>query len=320
MNVEIVDFDVKRIKEAAKLLQNAQKRQFNEIDVTYAVAQEFCEEQILAELKKEISSSHLLMHDNDLVGYAIATITRDEVWGDCGWVNLAGWCIDPDFIQSFPYLYQKIADRWVTEGIYEHYFLAFDNDKAGLSHFCDMGFGKQQTHAVMGLGQSFNQQEGDSSLVYRKSIEDDQEQMNSFSHLIAKYQGQSPCFAIPPQQYLDALDEGFSDIASDDEIDLFVVEDNNKLTGYQGYYDTEEPGLVIPPKSVELAVSGVKEESRGRKCGLNLTMMGLSAQKERGFEYAVTDWRTTNLLSSVFWKKIGFIPVVHRLYRSIKGN
>ena len=141
--------------------------------------------------------------------------------------------------------------------------------------------------------------------------------MNGFSRLIADYQSGSPCFASAPLEYLESLDEGFSDITSDPEIDLFVVQDGAKLAGYQGYYEADGIDLMIPPKSVELAVSGVKEEYRSRGCGLKMTLTGLSAQKERGFDYAVTDWRCANLLSSTFWKKIGFVPVAHRLIRLI---
>ena len=317
VKVQIVDFDSNYIKETAMLLQNAQRRQFQNIDYSHMVSLEMCEQQIDTELNKEVTSSHLLMFDNQVVGYAIATINRDTIWGDSGWVNLGAWCIKPEFAFSFPYLYQKIANVWIKEKIHQHYFMIFDADKTGLSLFCEMGFAKQQTYAVMSLSKSFDFADTTAPYVYRKSNKNDQQEMNGFSRLIANYQTQSPCFASAPRKYLEALDEGFSDITSDPDIDLFVVQDGSKLVAYQGYYDTEKPSLIIPPQSVELAVSGVKEEYRGKSCGLNMTMMGLAAQKKRGFNYAVTDWRCANLLSSSFWKKIGFLPVAHRLIRRI---
>ncbi len=317
MDVQIVDFDKKYIKEAALLLQNAQRRQFESIDYPYTASLEMCEEQINAELNKEVSTSHIILSDSQVVGYAIAVINRDTIWGDSGWVNLGGWCLTPQAVCLFPYLYQKIADIWINEKIYQHHFLIFDDNSAGMELFNEMGFAKQQTHGVMSLSASLDFIVKDTSYVYRKSNENDQQEMNGFSRLIADYQSQSPCFAAAPREYLDALDKGFSDITSDPDIDLFVVQDKSRLAAYQGYYDTEKPNLIIPPKSVELAVSGVKEEYRGQKCGFNLTQMGLAAQKKSGYDYAVTDWRCANLLSGSFWKKIGFVPVAYRLLRII---
>lgn len=317
MSVIIINFDSKYLKEAAKLLQNAQKKQFQLIGCSYIASLDLCEKQITLELEKEISSSHLMLHEDQLVGFAIATIKRDTIWGDRGWINPGGWCVDPEFITYFPLVYQKIADVWVNEKIYQHFFMIFDYDKNGMDIFTDMGFARQQTHAVLNLSVSNNFTSSNSPYIYRRSNEQDQAEMKGFSRLIAEYQTQSPCFASAPLNYLESLDEGFSSITTDPEIDLFVVQDGSMLAGYQGYYDTEKPGLIIPPKSVELAVSGVKENYRGKGCGLNMTLMGLSEQKKRGFDFAVTDWRCANLLSSAFWRKIGFIPVAHRLIRRI---
>jgi hypothetical protein len=317
MFVKIINFDLKYLKESAKLLQNAQRKQFQHIDNSCFVSVDFCEKLITLELEKEISSSHLLLHRDKVVGFAIATIKRDAIWGNVGWINLGGWSFDPEFIKYFPLVYQKIADIWVKEKIHQHCIMIFDYNKDGMDIFNNMGFARQQTFAVLNLSSSHDFTSSNSPYIYRRSTEHDQDEMNKFSRLIAEYQSKSPCFASAPLKYLESLDEGFSNITTDQEIDLFVVQHGSILAGYQGYYDTEKPDLIIPPKSVELAVSGVTEIYRGKGCGLNMTLMGLSEQKKRGFNFAVTDWRCANLLSSTFWGKIGFIPVAHRLIRWI---
>ena len=212
MSVRIIDFDSNYLKEAARLLQNAQNKQFQLIGCSYMASLDICEQQITFELKKEISSSHLIMHEDQVVGFAIATIKRDAIWGDSGWINLGAWRIDPEFIAYFPLVYQRIADAWIREKIYQHYFMIFDSDKNEMDIFNNMGFAKQQTHAVLNLLVSNDFTYSNGPYVYRRSNEHDQPEMDGFSRLIAEYQTQSPCFASAPLKYLEALDEGFSNI------------------------------------------------------------------------------------------------------------
>jgi ribosomal protein S18 acetylase RimI-like enzyme len=317
MSLRIIDFNTDYLNEAALLLQNAQKKQFNLIDCPYTVSLEFCKQQISHEMAREVSGSYLVLNNNQVLGFAIASIRRDDIWGDSGWINLGAWGFDTDYINNFPFIYQKIAETWVKKNIYKHYIMIFDFEKIKMNIMTDMGFARQQTHAVLNLGLYKDTINSPDVYIYRRSNETDQAEMNGFSRLIAEYQTKSPCFASAPLKYLENLDEGFSSICRDPEIDLFVAQDGSTIAGYQGYYDTENPGFIIPPKSVELAVSCVKEEYRGKGCGLNITKMSLSEQKKRGFDFAVTDWRSANLLSGPFWKKTGFKPVAHRLFRQI---
>lgn len=317
MRAVIRDFDSRYIEDGAKFLQNAQNNQFEKLGFSYRASLEICKQRITDELEKEVSSAHIVMADDRFAGFAIATVKRDSVWGDSGWVNLGAWCIDPDHISGFPYMYQQIARNWVQKKILRHCFMVFASDRNGIDMLNNMGFGKEQTHAVLDLApiSDFHHPEG--AFCYRKADRSDQPGMNGFSRLIAEFQTQSPCFASAPTFYLEDLDKGFSDITADPEIDLYVAADGSVLAGYQGYYEAGGADLITPPKSVELAVSGIKEEYRNRGCGLHLTGLGLSEQKKRGYDFAVTDWRCANLLSGPFWTKTGFAPVAYRMIRRI---
>jgi ribosomal protein S18 acetylase RimI-like enzyme len=48
-----------------------------------------------------------------------------------------------------------------------------------------------------------------------------------------------------------------------------------------------------------------------------LARHGLLHAKEAGYRFCVADWRTTNLLSSRFFPRLGFTPVAFRLTRHI---
>jgi ribosomal protein S18 acetylase RimI-like enzyme len=51
--------------------------------------------------------------------------------------------------------------------------------------------------------------------------------------------------------------------------------------------------------------------------GRALTNHGLTYAFEKGYRNCLTDWRSTNLLSSRFWPSQGFRPVAYRLIRRI---
>ena len=85
----------------------------------------------------------------------------------------------------------------------------------------------------------------------------------------------------------------------------------------QGYYpielSPEKPH--IPGSCVHLCAAGTREEFRGRGIGRALTWHVLQHARSAGYAACETDWRSTNLLSSRFWPRQGFRPVVYRLAR-----
>lgn len=44
---------------------------------------------------------------------------------------------------------------------------------------------------------------------------------------------------------------------------------------------------------------------------------GFKQLKQKGYRYCMTDWYILNLLSSRFWPKRGFRPVMYRMVRTI---
>jgi tRNA(Met) C34 N-acetyltransferase TmcA len=42
--------------------------------------------------------------------------------------------------------------------------------------------------------------------------------------------------------------------------------------------------------------------------------------EDKGVQYIITDWRITNLASSTFWPKCGFVPLYHRMQRTIDSR
>jgi len=319
MTLRYTEFDNTLIQDAVTLLKKEHQKALNQLDFQILLPDDQYHRIIETELKKEISSTHMVFDQDRLVGFAIATITRDSNWGDSGWINMGGWAVEDEYTQILESLYQRVAEMWIKSGIKRHHFLVYAFHKDQLERFFELGFGKEQAYAIYDLKNHSGDTEKDSPHPYtsRHAQTTDQSQLSGFSRLIAEHQTQSPCFASAPETYLKELDKGFSELTADPEADIYVIENEEKIIGYQVFYKSENPHLIIPENSVELAVSGITHEYQGKGAGYCLTDYALIKQKTLGFDYAVTDWRCANLLSGKFWQKTGFKPVVFRLVRRI---
>jgi len=316
MSIEVVDFSTDFSAQAAELVHEAQIKEFKAKAIGHEVSPGFCREKIEAELAGEGARAYMLLERGLFLGFAIGVIDRDPLWGDSGWVHLGGWGIAESRKDLLNLLYQRVGDDFVKLGISQHYFQVWDNDIEVLEIMNNLGFAKEQTYACLELGQRADNRPETSSFTARRGRASDKNQLSNFSRLIAEHQMKSPCFASAPAAYLEALDEGFDELLDDAEADVFVVEQDESLAGYQVYYEAGQ-SLIIPAKSAELAVSGVSEEYRGKGAGYVLTQFGLDEQLKAGYSHAVTDWRCANMLSGKFWRSVGFIPNSHRLVRRI---
>lgn len=277
-----------------------------------------CCRTIDAELAQEIAGAVAVYADNGLAGYALGVIRRDEMFGDWGWIDPGGLAVDPEYSDQLFALYKDIGAAWAGAGIVRHHIVV-PVDSGCLDPLVNLGFGKQQGHGILPLANLRTGFSGgpDQEFTPRPATSADQAAMSGFSRIIAEFQMKSPCFTSVPESYLKALDEGFASLTEDEDLDLYVIEHKGSIVGYQAFEKIKAEGPLAPPKSVELVVSGIREDFRGTGAGRVLTSYALEKQKQKGYEYAVTDWRCANPLSSKFWQRAGFLPFAERMYRNI---
>jgi len=317
--LKVTDFDKKYLQEAGKLLQQSQKGALNSFGEKIILSHDQCCDIITNELEQNVSSSIMLFDSGVLIGFAIAVVKEDSTWGKSGWVNMGGWALNPDYNSEIFTIYKLIAWQWIKLKIYHHYFLVFASFNKQLEMFYELGFGKEQAHGIFDFS-SVNVPENtneNSAFVIRKAVKEDQPQISRLSRVIADFQTKSPCFASAPDSYLQALDEGFSELTDDEEAEIYVIEKERNILGLEVFYKEEHSHLLIPPNSVELGVSAIENENRGLGAGFQLTVHAMNQQKKQGLEFSVTDWRCANPLSSRFWQQIGFAPVAYRLVRRV---
>jgi GNAT superfamily N-acetyltransferase len=92
-----------------------------------------------------------------------------------------------------------------------------------------------------------------------------------------------------------------------------------RVAAMQGYWPAEEAeeDLLVAAGCCELEVAGTCAWARGRGIGQALTRHGLAQARLHGYRTCMTDWRSTNLLSSRFWPRQGFRPAAYRLVRRV---
>ncbi len=314
MNQRISGFEQKHLHDAARLLAYMQEPLPGGAALTY----EQGEQGIRESLKQEQASGYALIESGELVGFLIAVIEKDEVWGRTGWVRSGSWAVAPGHEGHLSALYAAAASRWVGDGVLSHCIEVTAGNPALLEALYDLGFGREQVYGYLSLEGQLPEWVRDPRYTVRRSVPEDQPQVAGFSRIIAGYQTRSPVFALAPEAYLKALDEGFSLLTVDPDAELFVIEDETgEIPGIIVYDVHPRHGSQTLEGSVELVICAVMEASRGKGIGRQLVTESLQTYQDAGSRMVITDWRSANPLSSRFWKSMGFIPYRYRMLRRI---
>mgnify|MGYP001293452895 CR=1 FL=1 len=264
-----------------------------------------------------------------LVGYLIGAPRINTVIGHITWIPLAGHALasdadaDPDLTRD---LYAALSPQWVAQGIFAHYALVPIHDRAALDAWYALSFGQEQCHALLALppvadvpAEKAITQAPD--ITIRRAMPDDLDALVAVADTIPRHQTRSPVYApYPPETAPTHAD--YDELLADPQMVLWLALRDDHIVGYQLYqpFTAQENPLLaplIPDRCVELAIGATVEHARGHGVGRLLTRHGLAWATTAGYEVCLADWRTTNLLSSRFWPRIGFRPAVVRLVRRL---
>ncbi|MGZ4113283.1 MAG: GNAT family N-acetyltransferase [Tumebacillaceae bacterium] len=260
-----------------------------------------------------------LQDDGQLVGYLIGTLKTDATRERHVWVDYAGVALQAGAsAELYRDLYAEAAERWVEEGYFKQYVLFPSGDVSGLNAWFHLGFGHEQTHALLALA-TVDETPVGTELDIRQATTDDETVVRAFATTIRSHQARSPVFAPAFPEDASELRDGYAELIEDETVQLWLGAHEQDTLGYQAFWPDEasEGNLLTPDSCINLGVGGSTPSSRGTGVGTALVYHGLHAAKTQGYAYCSTDWRTTNLLSSRFWPKQGFEPIAYRLFRQI---
>lgn len=323
MPVEIVPLQDNMLADAALLLAARHGRDrefFSELPAKFEsprVAQIALE----AAWGRPGASGCAALRDGRLVGYLLGDVTVDTLMGRTAWIRLAGHALDKSApADLYADLYTATAPHWLAQGCFAHYVMVPAADRAVLDAWFALGFGQQQAYALRSFGDAAPADLVDyPELEIRLATPEDRAALRDVADIIASYQMRAPIWAPSPPEHIEELRDGYAGIPDDETAILWLALRGERIVGFQAYYPAEagDDNPLIPEGCVELVVAATREEERGEGIGHALTQRGFAEARARGYTYCLTDWRVTNLLSSRFWPRQGFRPVVYRLERRI---
>jgi GNAT superfamily N-acetyltransferase len=256
-----------------------------------------------------------------LRAYLIGDLVLDNLWGRSGWVRYAGCAVAPDEdVEIVRDLYAALAARWVEWGCFLHCALMPATDDALLGRWFALCFGIEHVHGTVALDTlDLSSQPDPPGVEIRRAGPEDRPVLEELSDVIWRHQVQAPVWGIHLPEWQAEQRREWGDLVAEADVAIWLAFCEGKPAGVQMYFPAEmEPKTPhIPERCVHLGASGTRDWARGRGIGRALTQHVLAHARAAGYTVCETDWRSTNLLSSRFWPRRGFRPVVYRLVRRV---
>ncbi|HYG60637.1 MAG TPA: GNAT family N-acetyltransferase [Symbiobacteriaceae bacterium] len=266
-------------------------------------------------LDKPRAAGIAAVEGSELVGYMIGNPeVNPPVRGRSAWTYTGGQAVAPDRDPAlYADMYAALFPRWLAEGCFGHFAMVPAADRGALNAWFALGFGMEQVHAIRETAPL----DEPVPFLVRKAVPDDLEALAPIIHLIAHHQVLAPCWAPNfPETDAGRL-EGWAEALADETCAVWAAFDDEGKAGGFAMISPAEPGLMVPERCMALDVAATRPDLRGLGLGKALTRVVLDQAHRDGFTHMITDWRSTNLLSSRFWPAQGFRPVEYRLARRI---
>lgn len=322
--MRIIEFKETYINDAASLLA---KRHQNERKVNKDLPVKFEDIRYAKKALEALVKKHWIgvaaVKDDQLIGYMIGMIQTDKNRERHTWIEYAGVAIaQSENDELYNELYAVFANEMVNNGSFHHYVMVPSGDVNMLNAWFRLGFAYEQVHGIRDISEGVKPYRLFPDLQCRLAAKDDEEDIRALATVIMEHQAKSPVFAPGFLEERSDYQDGYIDLIEDETATFWLAIHQNEVVGFQVYMPAEasDENMVIPDYCVSLVVGATVESARGMGVGSALLQNGLTHAKELGYTYCETDWRMTNLESSRFWSKNGFVPSVHRLVRHIDSR
>lgn len=327
--VDFIPFHTDMLDIAANLLAERHRRdqQAQPLFSLRFIDVDIARQAIASQWQRPWSSGVAAFAGDRMIGYLIGYMQVDQFFGRAVWSRLAGHAIATD-VDSDLYrdLYAAAAPTWLGWGCFDHLILV-PATTTYLEPWSLLSFGRMHAYGAMALADIETTPTVPDNVTIRMAGPDDAEVLRGMSGLTAGHQLHAPVWALTPPESMAERPAQYAGIVDDDEVTCWLAfveevdeEDGTEVAaGFQAWYPAEldADALHIPEAALELAAAGVHSQWRGRGISRALFIHALDQAKQEGYRHAITDWRTTNLLSSRAWPRLGFEPVMYRLHRHV---
>ena len=239
-----------------------------------------------------------------------------RIWGPNYWISIEDF--RPQSAGEIKPYFTSLAEREYKAGVRNFYVEVDATKKDEIQEWFELGFGLQHVSAILS---DFSPHLTPDEVTIRRPQLADIRAMAILEQSLTTHQNESPVFSpLEPEPIEEIENEWTADIESD-ELSIFVAELNGQVVGLAYGCSTEKSrlhsGVMRPENSATFAFCAVLPDFRGQGIGRALASHLIADLYQRGFATIVTDWRSTNQLSSRVWPRIGFTPTLFRLFRAI---
>ena len=325
MALEIVPFEAGMLDQAGELFALRHQRQRTlrpELPARFEQP-EYARAAVEAVWKREWASGFAVMSNGKMLGYVVGDRVMNELWGRSGWVRYAGCAFAPhqdtELVRD---LYAALGEQWVeTFGCYHHFALIPPSEESLVSKWFTLAFGIEHIYGLLDLDTlDLSPRPDPEGVEIRRVKPQDRPHLEELSEVIWLHQVKAPCWGIHLPEVQARERSEWGDLCLEpDNSQIYLAFCEGKPAGVQGFFpisgSIDNP--FVPENCTELGAAGTQEWARGRGIGQALLRRGLSEAHALGYRVCLTDWRSTNLLPSRYWRKQGFQPVAYRLARRV---
>ena len=251
-------------------------------------------------------------------GYVLFTPRPDSMWGPNAWAEDAGNAGDGEAIRE---AYAAVAGDLVERGVRGHWAMVPSSDADLNDGWFTMSFGMQQAYAFREpVGADF-QPPARQGLVIRRPEAADIPALAQLDMVLPAHVTAAPVFSkLSPHTVEESaaeLEEDFNNA----KYSFWVAEHDGRvistMVGLSVHESSSWGPLMKPASAGLLGYAATFPDGRGLGAGRALTEAFMAWARDEGYEWLVTDWRSTNLEANRTWRAMGFRPHFNRLFRAI---
>jgi GNAT superfamily N-acetyltransferase len=272
---------------------------------------------IAAALALDGAAGAIAYTDGAPAGFVLMT-PRDDSWGANSWVEDIGCAGDAEAIRE---CYAAIAGDLVERGIDLHFAMAPALEDEIVDAWFSMSFGLQQVYAFREpMGTEFRPSIPD-GLTIRRAEATDTHALAELDVVLPNHVARSPVFSRRPIPTVEEAEAELVDDVNNPKYTIWVAERDGRvvseLVGVDVNVSSSWTALMKPTSAALLGYGATLPEARGLGAGRALTETFFAWARDEGYNWLVTDWRSTNLEANRTWRAMGFRPFWLRLHRAI---
>ena len=320
--LEIRAFEPVHVDDAARLLADRhrpQRAHHPALDPRYEEVAGTRPE-IEALLGQDGASGTVALRGSELLGYLFGVARDAATWGPNVWVEAAGHAAaEPTLVRE---LYAVAADRWIEEGRSNHHVVVPAADGELVDAWFTLDFGQQHVHGIRAAAEPGWQPTVAPGLTIRAASQADIAVLAELEVLLPRHQRASPVFSGMPVPTVEAARAELEADFGDERFVTFVAEHDGRVIGSAVGSSIElssmHAGVARPVATGFLGFAAVVPDARGLGAGRALGGTVIGWSRDAGYDWVVTDWRSTNLQASRAWSALGFRPLFRRMHRTIR--